>query len=123
MHQDPDLAAYRRRRIDWQHNQALRACAAFRGDVLLVQAEHDDVVPHTVMDNYVAAFAHSRSLTRRQVDGADHAFTTESAQKSYNAILCKWLCEMVMGAREEIAAVRVRERTQGDGQASSREAP
>src|SRR5688572_17032996 len=123
LHQDPDLAAYRRRRIDWQHNQALRACAAFRGDVLLVQAEHDDVIPHTVMDNYAAAFTHSRSLTRRQVDGADHAFTAESAQKAYNMILCKRLREMIMGAREEIAATRVREMTQGNGQAPSSGAP
>ncbi|MDR7135654.1 dienelactone hydrolase [Lysobacter niastensis] len=110
LHMDADLPAYRRRRVDWQENEALRACADFRGDVLLVQAEHDDVVPHMVMNNYVAAFVHVRSLTRRQVDGADHTFNAPPAQKAYNAILCKWLREMIMGAREEIAATRVRER-------------
>ena len=123
LHMDTDLPAYRRRRIDWQANEALRACADFRGDVLLVQAEHDDVVPHMVMNNYVAAFAHVRSLTRRQVDGADHTFNAPPAQRAYNTILCKWLREMVMGAREEIAAARVREMTQDDGQAPPTQAP
>ena len=35
-----------------EENRALRACAAFRGDVLLVESEHDDVVPHPVIANY-----------------------------------------------------------------------
>jgi dienelactone hydrolase len=115
LHMDPDLPAYRRRHVDWQENEALRACADFRGDVLLVQAEHDDVVPHTVMNSYAAAFVHARSLTRRQVDGSDHAFDAPAAQKAYNAILCQWLREMIMGAREDIAGTRVRERTSGTG--------
>ena len=39
-------------------NRALAACAAFRGDVLIVESEHDDMVPHPVIANYLAAFAH-----------------------------------------------------------------
>ena len=52
-----ELAAYRRRPLDPEENRALRACAAFRGDVLMVESEHDDVVPHPVIANYLAAFA------------------------------------------------------------------
>ena len=51
-----ELAAYRRRPIDASENRALGACAAFRGDVLIVESEHDDVVPHPVIANYMAAF-------------------------------------------------------------------
>ena len=59
------------------------------------------MVPHPVMDNYVSAFHNARSLTRRVVEDADHAFSQKPAQKAYTAILIKWLAEMIMGAREE----------------------
>lgn len=39
-----------------------------------------------------------------------HAFTGKPAQQAYTAILIKWLSEMIMGAREEAAGLRMRER-------------
>jgi hypothetical protein len=35
-----------------EESKALRACHAFTGDVLLVESEHDDVIPHQVVVNY-----------------------------------------------------------------------
>lgn len=110
LHIDTDLTAYRQRRIDWRDNRVLRACADYRGHALLVAAEHDTVVPHPVIDNYANALHDTRSLTRRVIEGADHAFSQKPAQKAYTAILIKWLAEMIMGAREEAAVARLRER-------------
>lgn len=109
LHIDTDLPAYRLSHLRWQDNRVLRACASYRGHVLLVEAEHDTVVPHAVTENYAAAFLHARSLTRRMVEGADHAFSQKPAQKAYTSMLTKWLSEMVMGAREEAAHARLRE--------------
>jgi dienelactone hydrolase len=107
LHRDTDLAAYRRQRIDAADNRALRACAEFRGDVLVVEAEHDAIVPHAVIENYVAAFTQARSLTARVVSSADHALSDKAAQKNYTALLVKWLTEMVAGAREVAAKAQV----------------
>ena len=112
LHVDTDLAAYRQTRVNWDQNRALLACADYRGDALLVAAERDEIVPATVIDNYAAAFVHARSLTRRVVSGADHAFSQKPAQKAYTAILIKWLGEMIMGAREEAAGLRLSEHVQ-----------
>ena len=101
LHQDPDLPAYRRRQIHWQDNRALRACASFRGDVLIIESEHDDLVPHAVIANYLAAFTHMRSLTYRIISGADHALTSEASQRSNTSVLVNWLTEMITGARED----------------------
>jgi hypothetical protein len=49
LHHDPDLHAYRRRAVRPEDNRALCACEASRGNVLLVESEHDHVVPHPVM--------------------------------------------------------------------------
>jgi dienelactone hydrolase len=110
LHEDPDLHAFRRRTVPWQDNRALAACHAFGGDVLLVEAEHDEIVPHPVIDNYATAFATAGSLTRRRIDGADHAFSGKPEQKAYTDVLVGWLTEMVRGAREREAAEKVAER-------------
>ncbi len=107
LHRDPDLPAYRRRRIAPGDNRALQACTAFGGDVLLVEAEHDDVVPHAVVENYQAAFAKVHSLTARVVAEADHGFSGKGEQREYTNVLIKWLTEMIVGARATVAAKKV----------------
>lgn len=120
LHQDPDLAAFRRRSVGWEDNRALAACHDFGGDVLLVEAEHDPVVPHTVIENYAAAFARAASLTKRRIAGADHAFSEKPAQKAYTDVLVGWLGEMVSAAREQQARQKVAERKRSRPPANTR---
>ena len=107
LHVETDLHAYRRERIPPEDNRALRACTAYRGDALVVEAEHDEIVPHAVIENYVAALSNARSLTSRALAGADHGLSEKSAQKAYTAVLVNWLTEMVVGARADSASVEV----------------
>jgi pimeloyl-ACP methyl ester carboxylesterase len=109
LHEDPDLHAFRRRPVPWQENRALSACHRFGGDVLLVEAEYDEIVPHTVIENYAAAFATASSLTRRRIADADHAFSGKPQQKAYTDVLVDWLTEMVRTAREREAGEKVAE--------------
>jgi dienelactone hydrolase len=128
LNRDPELAAYRRRRLAAGDNRVLQACAAFGGDVLLVEAEHDEIVPHPVVENYQAAFAKVHSITARVVADADHGFSDKVAQREYTSVLIKWLTEMITGARSSVAAKKVqthkrnlppgkREAAQGPGDA------
>ena len=70
-----ELAAYRRSPVGAAENRALGACAAFEGDVLVVESERDDVVPHQAIANYVAAFERAHSLIYRVIAGADHGLS------------------------------------------------
>lgn len=45
-----DLVAYRRALVVPKYNRALAACAAFAGDVLIVESEDDQTVPHPVLE-------------------------------------------------------------------------
>ena len=110
-HVDPDLPAYRRRSVRWQDNRALGACAAFTGDVLIVESQHDDVIPHAVIENYVAAFGRARSLTVRLIEDADHGLSTETGQRAYTTLLLNWLTEMVVGARTHAIAPHMNNRS------------
>jgi uncharacterized protein len=99
LHQDPDFAAYRQRAHRPDENRALGACARFCGDVLVVESEHDHVMPHPVMRNYVAAFGNSHSLTYRVIDGADHGLSHAAWKQTYTELLVTWLKEMTASAR------------------------
>ena len=99
LHQDPDFAAYRRRELPPDDNRALRACAAYRGDVLIVESAHDNVVPHPTIASYVTAFSKTHSLTARVIADADHALSEEGCQRAYTSVLLNWLSEMIVGAR------------------------
>ena len=108
LHRDADLPAYRRRRLAPADNRVLQACAAFGGDVLLIEAEHDEILPHAVAENYLAAFVKAHSITARVVTEADHGFSGKTAQREYTDMLIKWLTEMITGARSTVAAKKVR---------------
>jgi dienelactone hydrolase len=95
-----ELAAYRRSPVGAAENRALGACAAYEGDVLIVESEHDDVVPHPVIANYLAAFERAHSLTYRVIGGADHGLSEKPWQQAYTSLLVNWATEMVLGARE-----------------------
>jgi pimeloyl-ACP methyl ester carboxylesterase len=94
-----DLAVYRGAPVTPEENRALAACAAFTGDVLIIESEHDHLVPHATIMSYRAAFRNSHSLTHRVVDGADHALSEKTSQQAYTSILVGWITEMIVGAR------------------------
>ena len=106
LHKVTDLHAYRRRHVEPSENRALAACAKFKGDVLVVESEHDDIIPHRTIENYVEACSHAHSLTYRVISGADHGLTQSACQRAYTELLVNWLTEMVFGARASTSTAR-----------------
>ena len=94
VHRLVDLVALRRNLISAGGNRALNACASFTGDVLIVQSEHDDIVPPPVIMSYVRACERAQSVTHHVLKGADHGLAQESSQRAYTTVLVNWLTEM-----------------------------
>lgn len=94
-----DLAEYRSMQVVSSENKALAACSQFKGDVLLIEAEHDHLVPHETIMSYRRAFENAHSLTHRIIDGADHAMSGETCQQAYTSVLSTWAMEMIVGRR------------------------
>lgn len=99
LHVEHDLVAYRKRVVASSDNRALRAAARFGGDVLLVESEHDKIVPHPAIASYLQAFLNAHSLTYRIIAGADHGLSDDASQRAYTSLLMNWLTEMVAGER------------------------
>jgi dienelactone hydrolase len=105
LHQDQDLETYRQSLVPAEENRALRACAAFQGDVLVIESELDKVIPHAVISSYLEACIQPRSLTYRVMKGADHGLSAPSCQRAYTTLLVSWLSEMIIAPRDEKAPV------------------
>jgi pimeloyl-ACP methyl ester carboxylesterase len=87
---DDHLPVYRRRALTPAHNRALAQAARFEGDVLVVESEHDALIPHQVIRNYLDAFGRARSVTHRVIRGADHALSRPAWRRAYGAIVSDW---------------------------------
>jgi pimeloyl-ACP methyl ester carboxylesterase len=94
-----DIARYRRGIVPASENRALAACSRFSNDVLIVESEHDDVVPHETLLSYRIAFSSVRSLTYRMLAGADHGLSDPTCREAYSDILTRWTTEMILCAR------------------------
>lgn len=95
LHVDPDFAAYRQLALRAEDNRALGACAQFLGDALVVESEHDEIIPHPAIANYIAALANAHSLTYRVIEGADHGLSQKGWELAYTELLVGWLSEMI----------------------------
>lgn len=113
LHKEQGLDAYRQRLIPARENRALRAAAAFEGDVLIVESEFDHTIPPAVISNYREAFIKAQSLTYRIMKGADHGLTDVACQRAYTALLLNWLSEMIFDERGD---TRVTDIPSGDGE-------
>ena len=60
---------------DWNTTDALRAIHGFRGKLLLVESEKDDIVPHQTVQNYADAMVEKRNLVYEVMQGAPHSLT------------------------------------------------
>lgn len=96
------LAEYRSQPIEVDGNRALKACAGFAGDALIVESEHDQIVPRPVLASYKAAFEQAHSLTYRIIKGADHGLSDPRHREAYGSILVHWLREMMLGAKGQV---------------------
>lgn len=92
------LDRYRRSIRSPNENAALAACEAFRGDVLLIESEDDDTVPHPAVKSYKASFSNTRSFDYRLLEGADHELSSKAAQGRFIEELLRWMDRVTGGA-------------------------
>ncbi len=93
------VRAYRQQPQDERGDRALAACAAFRGDVLIVESEKDEQIPREAMLSYQSAFRNANSLSHRILHGATHAMRDPRHQRTYTTLLLHWIDEMVRASR------------------------
>ncbi len=91
------LASYRSDVHTPGENLALDGCFGFKGDVLLIDSEHDRIIPHEVIESYERALVNAASLTRYTIRGADHPLTDTRWRDEYHRVAVDWLINAASG--------------------------
>lgn len=72
-----------------RNNIALNSISAFRNRILLITAEHDQVIPHRIIELIIKT-AKPESLKHVVIKGADHQFSNPEWQEEFIALLIEW---------------------------------
>lgn len=65
----------------------------FLGDVLIIESEHDDVIPHQIIEDYLNSVKEKKKLTYVVMKGADHALKNERTRAEFIKILTDWFSD------------------------------
>ncbi len=86
---DPDSRHHLRALIDT--NAALANLAAFDGDTLVLESEHDEVISHDSIEAYLHA---ARRGTHRVLSGAKHALTDDASNAAFLTEIIDWFRDL-----------------------------
>lgn len=91
----PEIMTWRKEARDYSDNRALKALHDFPGNILIVEAEEDELVPHQTVQNYANAVADGSRLRHVVMRGAPHSLVTSELQAEYDDILTDWAATVV----------------------------
>jgi pimeloyl-ACP methyl ester carboxylesterase len=69
----------------------LRSLARFDGEVLVVESERDEVVPHATIEAYADAFPHAHATV---IPEATHALTDPAWEATFVGLVLSWFREL-----------------------------
>lgn len=69
---------------------ALRAVAAYGGPLLVVESEHDEAIPHAIVESYLRA---GRDARHELIRGAAHRLSEERWKLRFVEIVVAWFAE------------------------------
>lgn len=71
---------------------ALKGVANFPGEILIIESEKDEIIPHAVIENYLSVIKDKRRLSYEVMKGAGHHFWNNPEHDvEYLKILKDWL--------------------------------
>ena len=88
-----------RRDDDGQLGSALAALAHFPGDLLVVESELDDVIPHDVVSSYTRAVPEPARVTYKVIPGAVHELREPEWRAQFVDILRRWFRDRLAASR------------------------
>lgn len=84
-----DPKAFKSDDLNPKNSLAIKGVSEFKGKALIIEAEKDSIIPHSVIENYLR-FA-QKNTEYKVMEGAPHSLETEEQEKEYIKILKNWL--------------------------------
>lgn len=89
-HENDEIMKWRRQERQPTETYALEALNKFNGDVLIIEAEFDDAVPHETIENYKNAVKDKNKLSYVFMKGASHSIKDGKFKDEVERILVDW---------------------------------
>jgi uncharacterized protein len=90
-HDDPVVDAWRKQPIHFSDNRALRLLHDFVGDIQIIEAEDDDIVPARTVKNYVEAVADHTRLEYLLMKSWPHSLGDHPKRnEAFRSLLLDW---------------------------------
>lgn len=86
----PAAVAHKFKEIVGKRTYSLEALHHFAGQVLIVECEKDDIIPHGIIEDYIDAIQDKNKLTHVVIKNADHRLKDEALKEQYTKILVDW---------------------------------
>ncbi|HSX09790.1 MAG TPA: prolyl oligopeptidase family serine peptidase [Candidatus Saccharimonadales bacterium] len=88
---DPSsIFPWRAEEKSFEEVRSLKAIHEFTGEVLIVESEHDDFIPHQTIENYKNAMRDNHLFTYKFLSDADHSLRSGNSNVQYVEILVDW---------------------------------
>lgn len=88
----PEVMDWRLKKLDSRATKSLKATGEFQGNILLVESEKDELVPHQTVQNYLDAVTNKDKLTYLLMKDAPHSIMGDpELTKQFNQAVLKWL--------------------------------
>ena len=85
-----NIKVYRQSKITPKDNLALKAVSKFKGNLLLIESEKDEIIPKQTIKNYCQAVNPKTIFNYKIMKNADHALTKTKWKLEFITILSKW---------------------------------
>lgn len=86
---------WRFKKLDYTQNHAFQTLHDFKGNVQIVEADHDEIVPHQAVQNYADAVSDKLKLTHDILKDAPHRLENQRLQSDYVRLLTTWAQKQV----------------------------
>lgn len=87
---DQSTQSIRENSIEAKRNKTLTILSKFRGNVLLVESENDEQVPHQTIQNYLDA-ANKQHITHIVMQNTSHSLGTDEKRREFTDIVLDWV--------------------------------
>lgn len=90
---NPDTMTWRKRIKKYNGSFALESMHSFNGNVLVIESENDDLVPHETVENYITAAPDKTKLTYVLIKNTPHSIKEGKFRDEVEKILVSWFKE------------------------------
>lgn len=81
--------------LNVSENTAIKALSEYKGEILLMQSEKDEIIPKQTFINYLSAIRDKSRLTHAVIKDADHRTSDPKWEKEYIKIHTEWFASKV----------------------------